>query len=127
MRLLLDTSVLIDVLRSHKDRRVLLSRLARDGHSLSTTVLNIAELYAGMRSGEESTTEQFLGGLECLNLSAAEARLAGQLKNSWQKKGRTLTPSDTIVAAIAIEHRCVLLTDNRKDFPMPEISLYPLP
>jgi predicted nucleic acid-binding protein len=127
MRLLLDTSVLIDVLRGREDTRVLLARLVREGHFLSTTVQNIAELYAGMLSGEEPKTEQFLGGLECFDLSAAEARLAGRLKNSWQKKGRTLTLSGTIIAAVAIEHRCVLMTDNRKDFPMPEISLYPLP
>jgi predicted nucleic acid-binding protein len=127
MRLLLDTSVLIDVLRDRKDRRVLLTTLAREGHSLSTTVLNIAELYAGMRLGEEVETEQFINGLECLELSAAEARHAGQLKNSWQKKGRTLTLADAIVAAVAIEHRCVLLTDNRRDFPMPELTLFPLP
>jgi predicted nucleic acid-binding protein len=127
MKLLLDTSVLIDVLRARKGRRVLLSRLIREGHSLSTSVLNIAELYAGMRSGEEARTEEFLSGLVCLNLSASAARLAGQLKNSWQRKGRTLTLSATIIAAITIEHRCVLFTDNRKDFPMPEISLYPLP
>lgn len=46
---------------------------------------------------------------------------------SWQKKGRTLTLADTIIAAVAIEERCVLLTDNRKDFPMRELNVYPLP
>jgi predicted nucleic acid-binding protein len=127
MKLLLDTSVLIDVLRARNNRRVLLSQLIREGHSLSTSVLNIAELYAGMRSGEEAKTEEFLSALECLDLNASAARLAGQLKTSWQKKGRTLTLSDTIIAAITLEHRCVLLTDNRRDFPMREISLYPLP
>jgi predicted nucleic acid-binding protein len=127
MKLLLDTSVLIDVLRRRNDRRILLAKLVRDGHFLSTTALNVAELYAGMRSGEETRTEQFLGAVECLDLTVTAARLAGHLKNLWQKKGRTLTLSDTIVAAIAIEQRCILLTDNRKDFPMPELSFFPLP
>jgi predicted nucleic acid-binding protein len=31
-----------------------------------------------------------------------------------------------IIAAIAIEKQCSLMTDNRKDFPMAELSLYPL-
>jgi hypothetical protein len=31
------------------------------------------------------------------------------------------------VAATAIDRRCALLTDNRKDFPMRELHLYPLP
>jgi predicted nucleic acid-binding protein len=127
MKLLLDTSVLIDVLRGRKDRKLLLHRLIGEGHSLSTTVLNIAELYAGMRADEETRTEEFLSGLECVELRASAARLAGRLKSAWQGKGRTLTLSDTIVAAVAIEERCVLLTDNRRDFPMRELSVYPLP
>jgi hypothetical protein len=28
---------------------------------------------------------------------------------------------------LAIERGCALLTDNRKNFPMPEVRLYPLP
>ena len=127
MKLLLDTSVLIDVLRGRKDRKLLLRQLISEGHSLSTTVLNVAELYAGMRAEEEARTEEFLGGLDCLELQASAARLAGRLKSTWQKKGRTLTLSDTIIAALAIEERCVLLTDNRKDFPMRELSVYRLP
>ena len=47
--------------------------------------------------------------------------------NQWACKGRTLALADTIVAAAAIENHCVLMTDNRKDFPMPELDLYPLP
>ena len=47
--------------------------------------------------------------------------------DTWTRKGHTLTVADTIVAAIAIEHGCASLTDNRKDFPMPEVQLYPLP
>jgi predicted nucleic acid-binding protein len=127
MRLLLDTSVLIDVLRGRKDRRLLLRRLVGEGHSLSTTVLNVAELYAGMRAGEEARTEEFLGALECVELRFSAARLSGQLKSAWQKRGRTLTLSDTIIAAVAIEQQCVLLTDNRKDFPMRELNVFPLP
>jgi predicted nucleic acid-binding protein len=127
MKLLLDTSVLIDVLRGRKDRKLLLRRLIGEGHSLSTTVLNVAELYAGMRAEEEARTQEFLGGLECVELRASAARLAGRLKRTWQKKGRTLTIADTIIAAVAIEERCVLLTDNRKDFPMRELNAYPLP
>lgn len=127
MQLLLDTSVLIDVLRVRNRRRELLAALVRANHTLATTILNIAELYSGMRPGEEAQTEAFLGGLHCLSLTANAARLAGKLKFEFAQKGRTLALADTIVAAIAIENRCQLLTDNRKDFPMPAVKLYPLP
>jgi predicted nucleic acid-binding protein len=127
MRLLLDTSVLIDVLRFHHRRRELLADLARAGNTLATTALNIAELYAGMRPEEQARTEDFLEALDCYELTAAAGRLAGSLKNRYASKGRTLTLADTIVAAIAMERRCTLMTDNRKDFPMPELDLYDLP
>jgi predicted nucleic acid-binding protein len=127
MKLLLDTSVLIDVLRQKNRRREWLAELVRGGHTLSTTTLNIAEIYAGMRPAEEARTEALLGGLELYELNGSSARLAGKLKNTWSRKGRTLTLSDMIVAAIAIERNCAVLTDNRKDFPMSEVKLFPMP
>jgi predicted nucleic acid-binding protein len=127
MPILLDTSVLIDVLRMRHERRQLLAELVRGGNTLATTVLNVAELYAGMRPEEERQTERFLGTLDCYELTTPAARLAGALKNKYAKNGRTLTLADTIVAAIAIERRCTLMTDNQKDFPMPELDCYDLP
>jgi predicted nucleic acid-binding protein len=127
MKLLLDTSILIDVLRHRNQRHIWLAELVRSGHTLSTTTLNIAEIYVGMRPAEEARTEALLSGLELYALSAASARLAGRLKNTWARKGHTLALADTIVAAISSERGCTLLTDNRKDFPMPEVQLYPLP
>ncbi len=127
MKILLDTSVLIDVLRRRNQRREALAELVRADQMLATTSLNVAELYAGMRLGEEALSEAFLSGLECFDLTGTAARLAGKLKNQWAKRGRTLALADTVIAAIAIEQRCALLTDNHKDFPMPEVQLYSLP
>lgn len=127
MRLLLDTSVLIDVLRRRQGRRELLAELTREGHTLATTALNIAEVYAGVRPEEEAQTEAFLDALDCYELTATAGRLAGSLKQKWARKGRTLTLADTIIAAVALESGCTLMTDNRKDFPMPELHHYPLP
>jgi predicted nucleic acid-binding protein len=127
MHLLLDTSVLIDVLRRRRGRRELLAELARAGHILATTSLNVAEVYAGMRPGEEPQTETFLDGLECYDLTRRAGQLAGKLRNTWSRKGRTLALADTIIAAIALEKHCVLMTDNRKDFPMAELDYYALP
>ena len=126
MELLLDTSVLIDALRSRNARRELLARLVNEGHHFSTTALNIAEVYVGVREEESGFTTSFLDSLECHDLTASSGRLAGMLKNVWARKGRTLSLTDTIIAAIAIENDCSLVTDNRKDFPMPELKLYPL-
>jgi hypothetical protein len=126
MRLLLDTSVLIDALRLRHGRRELLAELVRAQHTLATSALNVAEVYAGMRPGEGLGTEAFLGVLECYEITAVAGRWAGKLKNQWAGKGRTLTLADTIVAAVALENDCELMTDNSKDFPMPELRRYPI-
>ncbi len=127
MRMLLDTSVLIDALRAQRGRRDWLAGLVRSGHSLETSALNVAEVYAGMRPEEKAKTKAFLGALLCHPVTASAGERAGQFKSQWSRRGRTLTLADTIVAAVAVEQGCVLVTDNRKDFPMAEVRLYDLP
>jgi len=78
-----------------------------------------------MRQHEQAPAEVFLSSLLCFDLTGVSARHAGKLKFDWSKKGRTLALVDTIIAATAIENQCQLFTDNRKDFPMLELSLYP--
>lgn len=127
MQLLLDSSVLIDALRLRHGRRQWLAELVRAGHTLATSALNLAEVYAGMRPEEQARTKAFLSALECREITASVAEVAGKLKRQWAKRGRTLTLADTMVAAVALQQGCPLATDNRKDFPMPQLQLYELP
>jgi predicted nucleic acid-binding protein len=126
MIVLLDTTVLIDVLRGRQNRRALLAKLVEEGHTLATAAINLGEVYAGMRLEEETKTEAFLSSLECYSMTVAIARRAGGLKSAWARKGRTLTLADMIVAATALEHGLTLMTDNRRDFPLSELKFYPL-
>ena len=123
MHLLLDSSVLIDALRLRRGRRQWLAELVRGGHTLSTSALNIAEIYAGMRPQEDARTKAFLNALPSYEITAGVAEMAGKLKKEWEQKGRTLTLADTIVAAVALKQKLALATDNRKDFPMPDLQL----
>jgi hypothetical protein len=127
MRLLLDTSVLIDALRARGRRRGWLAELVRNGHSLETSALNVAEVYADMHPEEEARTGALLAALSCHPITLSAGENAGRLKRQWAGKGRTLTLADMIVAAVAMEQGCALVTDNRKDFPMPEVRLYDVP
>jgi len=52
---------------------------------------------------------------------------AGLLKQSWARKGINLSFPDVVIAAVAISENLTLITDNVKDFPMPELQLYALP
>lgn len=55
------------------------------------------------------------------------AELAGRLKRDYSKRGRTLSIPDTTVAAVAIHYGVPLITDNVKDFPMKDLTIYSLP
>ena len=117
---------MIDVLRPRRRRRELLAAIVQSGYILATSAINIGELYAGLRANEIEPAERFLNELECYPLTAAIARRAGELKRDRAKKGRTLSLPDVIVAATAMEYELTLMTDNRKDFPFPELALFPL-
>jgi len=101
--------------------------LVETGDTLACSVVTLAEIYAGIRPEEFAATERFLDGLEHYDLDSRLARDAGLLQNEWAKKGRALEVIDLIIAATALAHNLVLMTDNRKDFPMPQLTLYALP
>ncbi len=124
---LLDTSVIIDAINNKKNRRQFLRNLLTEGNSLACCPINVAEVYAGMRPNEEQTTADFLNTLDYYPISFPIARLGGELKHRFGKDGTTLSLTDTLIAAVALHHQLPLLTDNRKHYPMPEITLYPLP
>ena len=124
MNVLLDTTVLIDALRARNNRRAQLADLVESGHTLTTSAINIGEVYAGMRPSEQARSEAFLSDLECHPITTSIARRAGLLKSAWAQRGRTLTLADMMIAATALDHDLVLMTDNRKDFPMPGLKFH---
>ncbi len=51
------------------------------------------------------------------------AQLAGELFREWRQKGHTLSYTDVTIAAVALTHKLVLVTDDQKHFPMPELPV----
>ena len=94
---------------------------------MACSVITTGELYAGARSHEMSQTSSLLAGFDQLPVTAQIARSAGLLKNEWASRGFKLTLEDMIIAATAIVHERVLISENRKDFPMPELVVLDLP
>ncbi len=125
MRLPLDTTVLVDVLRGRGEGYLIAANLMRSGDPLVTSVMNVAEIYAGLRKGEQARASELIRTMNVLPVTNAIAIKGGELKNVWARKGRTLALVDTLVAATAIEHGFTLATNNLKDFPMPELTLHP--
>lgn len=121
---LLDTSVIIDILNAKHDRAQLIRKLLAEGSTCCCCSINIAEVYAGMHPKEKPRTEAFLKNLHCYDITRSIAAHAGTLRYEWSRRGVTLSTSDTIIAATALAHNLVLMTDNLKHYPMPELKKF---
>jgi predicted nucleic acid-binding protein len=127
MTILLDTSVIIDTLRRRRGRRELLGGVLREGYDLACCAINIAEVYSGMRPAEVRATAEFFDNLKYVEIDRGTARNAGELRAKWQRRGKTLSLPDAMIAAVALSLDLTLATDNAKDFPMPELRFLALP
>ena len=92
--LLLDTTVIIDALNNKRDRNALLLQLLKENHTLACCPINIAEVYAGMRPKEEPATERLLQSLQLIPITWPVAKLAGELKRDYGKKGKKKSRAD---------------------------------
>ena len=79
-----------------------------------------------MRKGEEGKTLDLLRTLEYFEVTRQVAELAGDYRREYRQKGITLSLADAVIAAVAVFYGLVLLTDNEKHYPMPEIKLQSL-
>ena len=120
---LLDSSVLIQHLRSHKPTSDLLIRLALDG-TLGVAAISRTEILAGMREKERGMTMRLLDAMACYPLDHEVADRAGELLRRHRREGTTLDVPDAIIAATALVHDLVLVTYNPRHFPTAELRRY---
>ena len=104
-----------------------LELMQQQGHSLACCPVNVAEVFAGMRPKEEQRTKQLLYSLQLYPITFPVAEKAGLLRRDQAKKGKTISLTDALIAAVAIHNQLTLITDNTKDLQLPGLSLYPLP
>jgi toxin FitB len=100
--LLLDTDVLIDVLRGAR-------RLTVTGHRVAYSVITKAELFSG-RAKDEEDVRVLLSPFRELSVDATIAERAGRLARVH------VDMADALIAATALEHGLELVTRNVRDF-----------
>ncbi len=123
---LLDSDAIIDVLKGIVSTRDFIRTLVRDGHTLALCDITTAEVWSGLHPQERPQGEQFLASLVYLPTSQAAARQAGQWRYAYARQGTTLSVPDTLIAAVAKEHRASVVTANVRHYPM-DISIVALP
>ena len=76
-----------------------MERMILEQHTLSCCAINIAEVYVGLRTPEADKAETLLRQLTYVPIRWG-AKVAGNLKREWARKGHTLTLTDTALAAV---------------------------
>lgn len=126
MSYLLDSDILIDFFKKREEAVDLISKLDKEG-SLTSSILSVAELRAGWSNKQAKFfLPRFYKFVSIKNITKEIAELAGEFRWEYKTKGISLPTIDTLIAATAIVEDCQLVTRNRKDFPMPQLKLYPL-
>lgn len=112
---LLDTDILIDYLRGHPSALSLFAKLPDD---CAVSAISVAELHAGVREGtERQALDTLLDTFVLIDLSPMIAAKGGLIRRDWGKShGSGL--NDALIASTVIATNRVLLTLNRKHFPM---------
>jgi predicted nucleic acid-binding protein len=112
---LLDTSVLIDVLRGSQSAAQWLGAL---GEVPTCSELTRAEVLRGVRSPERSRTERLLSSLRWVAVDEPISRRGGELGRHHRRSHPGLSIVDFLIAATAQLLNADLATANVRHYPM---------
>jgi predicted nucleic acid-binding protein len=120
--LLLDTTVLVDLVRGRREAREFIKSHI---HKLSVSVVTVAELYAGIREGPQRRfIEQLRLTFEFVPVDDQIAEMAGDFRRRFGKSHGVTIP-DALIAASSVQVGAKLVTHNVKHFPMIDDVLVP--
>jgi predicted nucleic acid-binding protein len=119
---LLDTTVLIDVLRG-RSAALRLGDLRSSGDIPCACAINVEEVVRGLRASEADAADRLFRGLRMIPLAESEGRLAGSWRRDYAERGITLSQADCMIGAAARLFGARVCTGNPSHFPMPELTV----
>ncbi len=126
MRLIIDTSILIDYLRGGIKWEELLSEFEKDAEIYLPTIV-IFELFSGKSTADPKVAKKinnFIRFFQKVELTERIAKRAGEL---FRDINKNLGAPDYIVAASALELNATVVTLNKKHFEqIINLNIYPL-
>jgi len=120
---LYDSDVIIEILRGRPAVTNEARALESAGVPTYCSAIAWAEIYAGLRSGEEPLTEAFFEARGEVVLDARTGRRAGAYLALYARS-HGVQIADALVAATATTAGLHLWTLNRKHYPMPDLRFY---
>lgn len=126
MKLVIDTSILIDYLRGGIKWEKLLSEFERDAEIYLPTIV-IFELFSGKSTSNPKIAKEindFIKFFQRIELTEKIAKRAGAL---FRDVSKNLGAPDYIIAASALELNATIVTLNKKHFEqITNLNLYPI-
>lgn len=120
MNYLLDTCIIIDLVRGHANTIEAMKSKSPDQVSIST--ISEFELRYGMeqasklKSKSRSIVEAILSEVNILNFGSKEAVKAAEIRNRLRALGTPIGPYDFLIAATALANDLILVTSNENEF-----------
>lgn len=119
-----DTDVLINFFNKRTAELELMAKLIQENCQLTISALSLTELLTGWTDEQAARhIPKLKTGFRIQGVSVEIATLAGNLRREYKSKGRVLPTVDTLIAATAIYLKATLVTNNTKDFPIPDLKL----
>jgi len=112
--IVLDTTVLIDVLRGH---RAALEYVRSIDETPACSEITRVEILRGVRHREREAVERLMQALRWVPVDEQIARRAGILGRTW-RRSHALASADLVIGATALELSADLATSNIRHYPM---------
>ena len=120
---LLDSDVIIELLRDNRKIVGPAAGLAAAGIRTYCTPVSWAEIYQGLRAGEEPLTDSFFESSGEVILDARIGRQAGKYLARYARSHGLEVP-DALIAAAAATTGLRLWTLNRRHYPMEDVRFF---
>lgn len=119
-KILLDTDIIIENFKGNDEVFMKIKGLKDEKALFYISPISIAEVYAGLRTGEEMVVADFFGSVTCLPIDGNIAIKAGEYLRLFSKS-HGLEIADAFIAAVSFRNQTRLLTLNRRHYPMRDI------
>jgi predicted nucleic acid-binding protein len=123
---LLDTSVLIDVLRRREPAFTQVRQWIVGREELGICAVQVAEFMSGVRPQRRVPEYRFLTALRWWEVTPPAAAYAGFYRYDFARRGVQLDMPDAVIAAVARDWSAVLVTGHVREFPMTDIRVHAL-
>jgi predicted nucleic acid-binding protein len=122
-KVLLDSDVIIEWLRGHEPFVSQVASLLERSSELFWTPVSVAEIYAGVRKGEESRISKLFVLMESLDVSMAHGKTAGEYLKAYSKS-HGVELGDALIAACSTTEALLLWTLNKTHYPMKDVRFF---